>query len=135
MKTRNYEKEMLILICTSLSIIGEIILLFQFHNIKMNQYKNFSMILVDKKTGYVIAKKEERKLLYQNSQLYIKDKKWNYQIIEDQEVYKDKEETYHRILLEIPKVENSKENEIILFSIREKKVSMWEIIKRTWGGD
>ena len=128
MKTRNYEKKTGILSGIIFLLIIELLLFIELKNIKIDQYNKYTMIRIEEKKGYLIVRKKDREILYQNSQFYIENQKQKYKIVEDNQL----EENLYQIILETSK---ERENDIEEISFRTNKISIMEMIINTWGGD
>lgn len=128
MKTRNYEKKTGILSGIIFLLIIELLLFIELKNIKIDQYNKYTMIRIEEKKGYLIVRKKDREIIYQNSQFYLENQKQKYKIVEDNQL----EENLYQIILETSK---ERENDIEEISFRTNKISIMEMIINAWGGD
>ena len=129
MKQKNYEKKTLVLFLTILLWIIEICFIIYLSNIRIIEYKLFQVIMISNKEGVVYLSKEDKKLFYKSSYYYYKDKKYCFEIIDENKV---------NDLIEIKiktSIKNLKENDIITISIENKRKSELETIIDIWGGD
>jgi hypothetical protein len=80
--------------------------------------------------------KEEKKLLYEQSTIYLMDKKEKYKIKQDKGIILKKgKENYYEILLKIKTPKNKKRQDTIDLTIRKKKDNLFNIMKKVWEGD
>ena len=130
MKVRNYEKMTLITSLLIIIFLTEMIWIINLNQVRIKDYKKFPMLMNSNKEGTIIVNKEERKLIYKNRFLYYQDNKIKYTIIEDQKLDNLKD---YQIKLKLEK--KQKENEVITVTIENKKISMIDMMRNTWGGD
>ena len=130
MKVRNYEKMTLITSLLIIIFLTEMIWIINLNQVRIKDYKKFPMLMNSNKEGNIIVNKEERKLIYKNRFLYYQDNKIKYTIIEDQKLDNLKD---YQIKLKLEK--KQKENEVITVTIENKKISMIDMMRNTWGGD
>ena len=130
MKVRNYEKMTLMTSFLIIVFLTEMIWIINLNHVRIKDYKQFPMLMNNNQEGTMIVNKEERKLIYKNRFLYYQDNKIKYSIIEDQKLDNQKD---YQMKLKLEK--KQKENEVITVTIENKKISMIDMMKNTWGGD
>ena len=81
-----------------------------------------------------MASKKERKLIYNNSILYYKDRKYKYKLVEDRG--KLLKQGYYELVLEFNfNNKNIKTNDIIELVFVKEKIRLIELFKFMWEGD
>ena len=135
MKSRSYEKNLIVGLIMILFFIVFFISLFFIMTYKIEDYQVFSCSLV-KYDLVCFPSYEERKLFYANKYFYIDDKKIKYKIKEDKGVVfeQDKISTYEMVLqLDVPS--KYKEHDIITMTIQTKRIQLFKIIQDVLEGD
>ena len=134
MKTRNYEKKSLIIFLIVIIFISEFIfLLFLIINKECN-YEKLNSIVIKDNLVLVMASKKERKLIYNNSILYYKDRKYKYKLVEDRG--KLLKQGYYELVLEFNfNNKNIKTNDILELVFVKEKIRLIELFKFMWEGD
>lgn len=124
MKTKNYERSLIVTILTISIIVIEACLFICFYNRKITEYFEISTIVVDKNEVRVIVDNAERKTLYNNSILYIDDHKSTYSIQLDNGVLWQKNKTkYYEMILKVKLKKEYHYNDIVTVSLaKEKKI-------------
>lgn len=134
MRQKAYQSRILITYLIILTIILEVIFIFILNSYKIYKYKEFYCIMSQKNTCLLVIKKKEKKLLYKNSILYIKNKKIKFQIIEDNGIVITKnKEIYNEVLIKLNRNYPGKETLNVL--LLDKKIKLLEIFKLIWEGD
>lgn len=96
----------------------------------MYDYKKISAIVLKENLLIVVASKEERKLLYNNSSIYLDSKKEKYEITRDSGVIMTKdEEKYYELLIKTKFAKKYKPNDTITVSLKTKKQRLINIFK------
>lgn len=135
MKTRNYEKKDLITILIIILIILEFISIIFLISNKSYTYKKLTGIVMKDNLVTMILNKEERKFIYSNKNIYLNDKLLKYSIKEDRGVIlKKNNKKYYELLINVKFSKNIKANEVLNFSIKDKKKTLIEILKDIWEG-
>ena len=129
MKAKNYEKKSLITFLVIVLWIIEICFFSYLYNCKIIVYKKYQIVMINDKEGVVYLSKDDRKLWYKSSYFYYKNKKYSYEILEENESLELKE------LLIKTNIKKLKENDIITISIEEKRKNELKTILDIWGGD
>ena len=136
LRQHNYEKKEGIIVALVLLILLEIGILFLLINIKQYTYHKLTGIYTNPNLITVIVNKEEKKLLYEQSTIYLMDKKEKYKIKQDKGIILKKgKENYYEILLKIKTPKNKKRQDMIDLTIRKKKDNLFNIMKKVWEGD
>lgn len=136
MKIRNYEKIKVLKLGIILIFLLELVFVVYLINNKIYSYKTISTIVQNKNIVTTIVSKEERKILYNNSILFYKDKKIKYKIIEDNGIIMERNnKEYYEILLEFKFDKNYKTNDTLVITLRKNKKKLIEIFKLIWDGD
>lgn len=136
MKIRNYEKTKLLKLGIIFIFILEILFIIYLINKKIYSYNRISTIVQSKNIVVTIVSKEERKILYNNSILFYKDKKIKYKIIKDNGIIMERNnKEYYEILLEFKFDKNYKTNDTLIITLRKNKRKLIEIFKLIWDGD
>ncbi len=134
MRQKAYQSRLLITYLIMLTIILEVIFIFILNSYKIYKYKEFYCIMSQKNTCLLVIKKKEKKLLYKNSILYIKNKKIKFQIVEDNGIVITKnKEIYNEVLIKLNRNYPGKETLNVL--LPDKKIKLLEIFKLIWEGD
>lgn len=134
MRQKAYQSRILITYLIILTIILEVIFIFILNSYKIYKYKEFYCIMSQKNTCLLVIKKKEKKLLYKNSILYIKNKKIKFQIVEDNGIVITKnKEIYNEVLIKLDRNYPGKETLNVL--LPDKKIKLLEIFKLIWEGD
>lgn len=134
MRQKAYQSRLLITYLIMLTIILEVIFIFILNSYKIYKYKEFYCIMSQKNTCLLVIKKKEKKLLYKNSILYIKNKKIKFQIVEDNGIVITKnKEIYNEVLIKLDRNYPGKETLNVL--LPDKKIKLLEIFKLIWEGD
>lgn len=134
MRQKAYQSRLLITYLIMLTIILEVVFIFILNSNKIYKYKEFYCIMSQKNTCLLVIKKKEKKLLYKNSILYIKNKKIKFQIVEDNGIVITKnKEIYNEVLIKLDRNYPGKETLTILFP--DRKIKLLEIFKLIWEGD
>lgn len=134
MRQKAYQSRILITYLIILTIILEVIFIFILNSYKIYKYKEFYCIMSQKNTCLLVIKKKEKKLLYKNSILYIKNKKIKFQIIEDNGIVITKnKEIYNEVLIKLNR--NYPGKETLNVFLPDKKIKLLEIFKLIWEGD
>ena len=135
MKTRNYEKKDLITILIIILIILEFISIIFLISNKSYTYKKLTGIVMKDNLVTMILSKEERKFIYSNKNIYLNDKLLKYSIKEDRGIIlKKNNKKYYELLINVKFSKNIKANEVLNFSIKDKKKTLIEILKDIWEG-
>lgn len=132
MKKKHYEETSIIYFSIFILLIVEIIFILEFPKIKVDTYENYTTILLENNELYFLVNKKERKILYENSQVYLNNKKIKYEIIKDT-LLEDKK--HYEVIVKISKKLALDKNETITVAIRKNKINMIDMIKQAWGGD
>ncbi len=134
MRQKAYQSRILITYLIILTIILEVIFIFILNSYKIYKYKEFYCIMSQKNTCLLVIKKKEKKLLYKNSILYIKNKKIKFQIVEDNGIVITKnKEIYNEVLIKLNRNYPGKETLNVL--LPDKKIKLLEIFKLILEGD
>lgn len=134
MRQKAYQSRILITYLIILTIILEVIFIFILNSNKIYKYKEFYCIMSQKNTCLLVIKKKEKKLLYKNSILYIKNKKIKFQIVEDNGIVITKnKEIYNEVLIKLNRNYPGKETLNVL--LPDKKIKLLEIFKLILEGD
>ena len=135
MKIRNYEKKDLITILIIILIILEFISIIFLISNKSYTYKKLTGIVMKDNLVTMILSKEERKFIYSNKNIYLNDKLLKYSIKEDRGIIlKKNNKKYYELLINVKFSKNIKANEVLNFSIKDKKKTLIEILKDIWEG-
>ena len=135
MKSRSYEKNMLI---TFLMILFFIIFLFYFFFILTYKLEDYQMLSCNISHYDVLCfpSVSERKIIYANKYLYVDDKKLKYKIIEDKGiVLENNGSSYYEMVLQFDIPSHYKEHDIITMSIQNKRIQLFKIIQDVLEGD
>ena len=136
MRQHNYEKKEWLIITFILLIILEIITIIFLIKVKEYSYQKIIGIYTNPNRITVIVNKKEKDLLYQQSTIYIMDKKEKYEIEEDKGmILKKGKEKYYELLLKVKTPKNKKRQDSLECTIRKKKKSLINIMKEVWEGD
>lgn len=136
MRLRNYEKIKILKLGIILIFLLELVFIVYLIDNKIYSYKTISTIVQNKNIVTTIVSKEERKILYNNSILFYKDKKIKYKIIEDNGIIMERNnKEYYEILLEFKFDKNYKTNDTLVITLRKNKKKLIEIFKLIWDGD
>ncbi len=130
MKIKNYETKILIIVVVIVIFIVEITSIGILNTIKIIEYKNYSMIVLDKNRAMVYISSKDKNIWYKNKYLYINNTKVKYNI---EEITKDN--NYMRFIIKLKFPPKQHTNDIITISIEDKRINIIKIINRTWGGD
>lgn len=130
MKTKNYEKTTSITILLGIILLLEIIGCMNVRNIKIKEYHQIPIIMTSEKEGYVIVEKEDRKNLYKNKYLFINNHKIEYVLVEDQKIEGRKESQ-----ISIKLTKKVKQKDVVMMTIENQKINLYDMIKNAWGGD
>lgn len=134
MRQKAYQSRLLITYLIMFTIILEVVFIFILNSNKIYKYKEFYCIMSQKNTCLLVIKKKEKKLLYKNSILYIKNKKIKFQIVEDNGIVITKnKEIYNEVLIKLNRNYPGKETLNVLFP--DRKIKLLEIFKLIWEGD
>ena len=132
MKIKNYEKQSGILILSFIILFLEIIFSIVLFINKEYHYQKMTGIITKENIVTVLTTKKEKKILYKNKFLYLKDNKIKYKIVEDTSIPEIEEKNnYYEIKIKIKLKNNFKINKQILFSIKTKKyrlIKMFDVI-------
>lgn len=103
---------------------------------KIFLYEKYQSTVVKDNLVMLLVSKEELKTIYKNKYLYLENKKIKFKVrkIEENILSRNKV-NYHALYLEIKLKKNSKENDVVSFSVIEDKISFIDIIKNNWKGD
>ena len=135
-KVKKYEAITFITVLSFLVFIFEICSLTIFSRSRITDYFQLSSLVTDKNEIRLIVDGNERKALYDNSVLYIDDKKIPYSIKIDNGVLWQKEKTkYYEIILKLKLKKKYNLNDIVVVSLTKEKVNLIKAIIKTWGGD
>ena len=126
MKTKQYEKQFGSMLFFFVIWIIEVAAIIVLWNTKINKYKSFSAVVVDKNQIVVYTTSKEKKIMIQNANLYWNNKKIKY------DVMKNNKETIE-LKCSLPKT--AKTNDVITITIKEKRINMIDVIIQVWGGD
>ena len=126
---KNYEviKSLYVLILIFfLFVLFLIVFLFK---LKVDCYKMFDSVVVKDDIVLLMINEDDLELFYSNSFIFIDDKKVKFKIIKvtDDILFREGD-SYMEVVLSF-KFDNKKENDIISFSILEKKIYSYEIFK------
>lgn len=136
MKIRNYEKNITIKSSIIIVLILEILFTINLMNNKIATYQQISTIVLKRNVVTTIISSEDRKLIYNNSKLFLKDKKIKYKIIEDHGIIIERnKKDYYEIVLEFEFDKDYKPNDTIIISLNKKRKRLIEIFKLIWDGD
>lgn len=127
---KNYEKAIEVFLIVGIVFVLEIVLLFYLSNVKVLEYKVYSIILLEGNDALLVVPENEKSIWYKNAYIYWNNKKIKYQI---KEIVKEKNN--YQFIIEFPHPEKTKKQDIITISIEEKRSSILHILKNTWGGD
>ena len=130
MKKRNYEKVELVFIISIILWVIELVLFIQLYSIRIENYKKFSIIKINKEEGVIILSKKDKKTIYNNSYGYWNNKKTSYKIIEE-------EKTDNKELVQIKlKIKwQEKTDDVVTISIKNKNINIIKSIINSWDGD
>ena len=132
MKIKNYEKQSGILILSFIILFLEIIFSIVLFINKEYHYQKMTGIITKENIVTVLTTQKEKKILYKNKFLYLKDNKIKYKIVEDTSIPEIEEKNnYYEIKIKIKLKNNFKINKQILFSIKTKKyrlIKMFDVI-------
>lgn len=130
MKVRNYEKKDLLIFLSIIFIILEVVFIIGLYINKMYDYKKVTAIVLKENLLIIVASKEERKLFYNNSFLYLNSKKEKYKISRDSGVIMTKnEEKYYELLIKTKFDKKYKPNDTLTVSLKTKKQRLINIFK------
>ena len=130
MKQKNYEKRTLVILLIIVLLVIESIFIFSLSNLKVIEYKSYSMIMINKEEGLIVLDKKDKQIIHKNRYFYYQNKKYKYQIDSI-----NKTNDYIEVKILFKKIKEKKENDIITISIESKRINMLEVIKNIWGGD
>lgn len=130
MRIRNYEKIYLVIYMILLLFILEILFVCYLVFNKRYSYIKFNGIIRTDNFVMIMVKDRQIEYFYQSNYLYHDSKKRKFEIIEiDKNVYKEKGEYYHSILIKVKTDNNSIDNDIYEFSLVTEKYRSIEIFK------
>ena len=96
-------------------------------NIKIIEYKKYSIYLTNKNEGLVIVPIKDKMIWYKNTYIYHNNKKFKYQINEIKKIDKN-----YQILLKFP---HKSKDKFITISIEKRRINILKSIINSWGGD
>lgn len=135
MKVRNYEKKELIVILSIVLFTLEFIFIASLITNKIYAYQKITGIVLKDDLLIVVASKEERKLLFKNSFIYLNSKKEKFKIVEDRGAIITKNNTkYYELLISTKLDKKYKANDTLSVSIKTEKKRLIEIFKAIGGG-
>ena len=127
MRQKKYERTSLILFTSLLLFFIEIIVVYNLLNIKIIEYKKYSIYLTNKNEGLVIVPIKDKMIWYKNTYIYHNNKKFKYQINEIKKTDKN-----YQILLNFP---HKNKDKFITISIEKRRINILKSIINSWGGD
>ena len=127
MRQKKYERTSLILFTSLLILFIEIIFVYNLLNIKIIEYKKYSIYLTNKNEGLVIVPIKDKMIWYKNTYIYHNNKRFKYQINEIKKIDKN-----YQILLNFP---HKSKDKFITISIEKRRINILKSIINSWGGD
>ena len=135
MKTKNYEKNELIIFIIIIFFIIELFGIIYLFQRKEYCYYKISGIISNKDLVTIIVDKKEKRLINKSENLYLNNKNIKYEIKENRGVIvKKNNKKYYELLIELKLPKNTKSTDVLEFSIRNKKKRMIELLKQVWEG-
>lgn len=136
MKVRNYEKQELIIFILLVLIIIEIISFIFLFRYKVFEYKKLTGIITNNNIVSLVVDKKEKEILNKNRKIYLNNKELKYKVLEDKGIIiKKNNKNYYEVLIKVKTPKNIKINDIINLSIKDKKISIINLLKKIGEGD
>lgn len=133
MKIRNYEKVYLVIYMILLLFIFEILFACYLVFDKRYEYIKFNGIIRTDNFVMIMVRDSQYKYFYQSNYLFHDSKKKKFDIVEiNKNVYKEKNEYYHSILIKVKTDSSSIDNDVYVFSLVTEKYRNIEIFKMIW---
>ena len=136
MRNHNYEKKNLLTVIIIILMIIEVSSSIFLFNIKRFSYQKISGIVIRNNLITLIVSSIERKNLYKNNKIYLKDQLIYYRIEEDRGfILKKNNIKYYEIIIKTKKKIKASLNDTVNISIKSKKKQAIKMIKDVWVGD
>ena len=136
MKFNNYEEKGILLFIVILLFIFEGFFLTFLFRKKEYIYQKMIGIVTSQNYATFFATKVQRDLFYQNQSFLIRDQEFSYEIFYDHLVEdSDKNYLYYELIIKSPSFNGLKTNEMVEISIKEKRQTIFQILKQEWEGD
>lgn len=135
MKIKTYEKIVLIKLLIMGIFILELVFFYLLYSHKEFNYKKIDGIIVKDNVVALILTKEDKKILYKNSNLIMNDKIRKYTILEDEGVFiKKGNKKYYEVLIKTKTDKKYKTSDSIQVNLKDNKYRIIEMFKLIWGG-
>lgn len=135
MKIKTYEKIVLIKLLIMGIFILELVFFYLLYSHKEFNYKKIDGIIVKDNVVALVLTKEDKKILYKNSNLIMNDKIRKYTILEDEGVFiKKGNKKYYEVLIKTKTDKKYKTSDSIQVNLKDNKYRIIEIFKLIWGG-
>ncbi len=135
MKIKTYEKIVLIKLLIIGIFILELVFFYLLYSHKEFNYKKIDGIIVKDNVVALVLTKEDKKILYKNSNLIMNDKIRKYTILEDEGVFiKKGNKKYYEVLIKTKTDKKYKTSDSIQVNLKDNKYRIIEMFKLIWGG-
>lgn len=135
MKIKTYEKIVLIKLLIMGIFILELVFFYLLYSHKEFNYKKIDGIIVKDNVVALVLTKEDKKILYKNSNLIMNDKIRKYTILEDEGVFiKKGNKKYYEVLIKTKTDKKYKTSDSIQVNLKDNKYRIIEMFKLIWGG-
>lgn len=135
MKVRKYEQTGLLFIGIYILIFIELLFCFFLYQKKEFDYYSISGIVLKRNYVIVMVTTKEKKIIYKNQNLFFKNKKISYEIIENHgKLMTRNKKDYYELVLKFNFSKNYKESDVLQLVLAKQKYRRSTIIKNTLGG-
>lgn len=131
MKSSNYEQTSIIFFIVVLLWILEIFSLIFLFQRREYTYQKVVGIVTNYDCASFFVPKAQKKLFYQNKYFLFQDQKSFYEILFDSLV----SDSYYELIIKSKSLQGQKINEMVEISIKDKKQTIFQILKLEWEGD
>lgn len=136
MKFSNYEERgVMLFIVIFLFLFEGFFLTFLFQK-KEYIYQKMIGIMTGQNYATFFVTKVQRGLFYQNQSFLVQDKEFSYEVFYDHLIEdSDKNYPYYELIIKSQSFDELRTNEMVEISIKEKRVTIFQILKQEWEGD
>ena len=136
MKFSNYEERgVMLFIVIFLFLFEGFFLTFLFRK-KEYIYQKMIGIMTGQNYATFFVTKVQRGLFYQNQSFLVHDKEFSYEVFYDHLIEdSDKNYPYYELIIKSQSFDELRTNEMVEISIKEKRVTIFQILKHEWEGD
>ena len=136
MKFSNYEERgVMLFIVIFLFLFEGFFLTFLFRK-KEYIYQKMFGIMTGQNYATFFVTKVQRGLFYQNHSFLVHDKEFSYEVFYDHLIEdSDKNYPYYELIIKSQSFDELRTNEMVEISIKEKRATIFQILKQEWEGD